>query len=229
MTERADFKRESEKTNNAAPKRTIVPIIAAFLISIYLALSFGLSVNAIVKTTKYQTTYNVEQVGKYVTLIGDSISYMSQEELRDALPGVDLEVVGGIQFANYSEWAGESGMVRIKKHALREVIVFLLGSNEGVTTEELEAFYDYVGEGHKIVLMTIYRGHRPDDMARWNDNIKSFVAKHENIYLMDWYSENADNPSRYLLQDMLHPVESGQLRFAELVRQSVLQALDISE
>lgn len=203
-------------------------MIAVFLISIYLALSFGLSVNAFVKMTEYQTTYNAEQLGKYVTLIGDSISYMSQEELRDALPGVDLEAVGGIQFANYSDWAGESGMVRIKKHALREVVVFLLGSNEGVTTEELKAFYDYVGEGHKIVLMTIYRGHRPDDMARWNDNIKRFVAEHENVYLMDWYSENADNPSRYLLQDMLHPVKSGQLRFAELVRQSVLQALDIS-
>ena len=102
MTEQADFKRESEKTNDAAPKRTIVPIIAVFIISIYLALSFGLSVNAIVKTTKYQTTYNAEQVGKYVTLIGDSISYMSQEELRDALPGVDLEVKGGMQFARYT-------------------------------------------------------------------------------------------------------------------------------
>lgn len=229
MTEQADPERISDYTNDTVPIRSIIPIVAVFFVSIYLALSFGLSVNAIVKTTKYQTTYNVEQVGKYVTLIGDSISYMSQEELRDALPGVDLEAVGGIQFANYSEWAGESGMVRIKKHALREVVVFLLGSNEGVTTEELKAFYDYVGEGHKIVLMTIYRGHRPDDMARWNDNIKRFVAEHENIYLMDWYGENADNPSRYLLQDMLHPVESGQLRFAELVRQSVLQALDISE
>ena len=229
MTEQADPERISDYTNDTVPIRSIIPIVAVFFVSIYLALSFGLSVNAIVKTTKYQTTYNVEQVGKYVTLIGDSISYMSQEELRDALPGVDLEAVGGIQFANYSEWAGESGMVRIKKHALREVVVFLLGSNEGVTTEELKAFYDYVGEGHKIVLMTIYRGHRPDDMARWNDNIKSFAAEHENVYLMDWYSENADNPSRYLLQDMLHPVESGQLRFAELVRQSVLQALDISE
>ena len=228
MTEQADPERISDYTNDTVPIRSIIPIVAVFFVSIYLALSFGLSVNAIVKTTKYQTTYNVEQVGKYVTLIGDSISYMSQEELGDALPGVDLEAVGGIQFANYSEWAGESGMVRIKKHALREVVVFLLGSNEGVTTEELKAFYDYVGEGHKIVLMTIYRGHRPDDMARWNDNIKSFAAEHENVYLMDWYSENADNPSRYLLQDMLHPVESGQLRFAELVRQSVLQALDIS-
>lgn len=229
MTEQADSERISDYTNDTVPIRSIIPIVAVFFVSIFLALSFGLSVNAIVKTTKYQTTYNAEQVGKYVTLIGDSISYMSQEELRDALPGVDLEVKGGMQFARYSEWAGESGMVRIKKHALREVVVFLLGSNEGVTTEELKAFYDYVGEGHKIVLMTIYRGHRPDDMARWNDNIKSFVAEHENIYLMDWYSENADNPSRYLLQDMLHPVKSGELRFAELVRQSVLQALDISE
>ena len=229
MTEQADPERISDYTNDTVPIRSIIPIVAVFFVSIYLALSFGLSVNAIVKTAKYQTTYNAERVGKYVTLIGDSISYMSQEELRDALPGVDLEAVGGIQFARYSEWAGESGMVRIKKHALREVVVFLLGSNEGVTTEELKAFYDYVGEGHKIVLMTIYRGHRPDDMARWNDNIKSFAAEHENVYLMDWYSENADNPSRYLLQDMLHPVESGQLRFAELVRQSVLQALDISE
>ena len=228
MTEQADPERISDYTNDTVPIRSIIPIVAVFFVSIYLALSFGLSVNAIVKTTKYQTTYNVEQVGKYVTLIGDSISYMSQEELGDALPGVDLEAVGGIQFANYSEWAGESGMVRIKKHALREVVVFLLGSNEGVTTEELKAFYDYVGEGHKIVLMTIYRGHRPDDMARWNDNIKSFAAEHENVYLMDWYSENADNPSRYLLQDMLHPVKSGELRFAELVRQSVSQALDIS-
>lgn len=228
MTEQADLERTSDYTNNTVPIRSIIPIVAAFFVSICLALLFGLSVNAIVKTAKYQTTYNVEQVGKYVTLIGDSISYMSQEELRDALPGVDLEAVGGIQFANYSDWAGESGMVRIKKHALREVVVFLLGSNEGVTTEELKAFHDYVGEGHKIVLMTIYRGHRPDDMARWNDNIKSFVAEHENVYLMDWYSENADNPSRYLLQDMLHPVKSGELRFAELVRQSVLQALDIS-
>lgn len=228
MTKQADLERISDYTNDAVPIRSIIPIVAVFFVSICLALSFGLSVNVIVKTTKYQNNYNAEQVGKYVTLIGDSISYMSQEELRDALPGVDLEVKSGMQFARYSKWAGESGTVRIKKHALREVVVFLLGSNEGVTTEELKAFHDYVGEGHKIVLMTIYRGHRPDDMARWNDNIKSFAAEHENVYLMDWYSENADSPSRYLLQDMLHPVKSGELRFAELVRQSVLQALDIS-
>ena len=76
MTEQADPERISDYTNDTVPIRSIIPIVTVFFVSICLALSFGLSVNAIVKTTKYQNTYNAEQVGKYVTLIGDSISYM---------------------------------------------------------------------------------------------------------------------------------------------------------
>ena len=229
MTEQIDPKKPSSDTKQSATAKSIALVLAVFSMSIYLMFSFGMSVNAIVKDTRYQNTYDAEAIGKYVTLIGDSISYMSQEELRETLPGVDLEAVGGIQFANYSDWAGESGMARIKKHALREVVVFLLGSNEGVTEAELDAFYRYVGEDHKIVLMTIYRGNRLADTLRWNEAIKQFASSHDNVYLMDWYSENAADPTVHLMSDKLHPIESGQQRFAELVRQSILQALDISE
>jgi len=203
--------------------------VACFAFSIFLASSIGMTTNAIVKYTEYQSKYDQNRLGKYVTLIGDSISWLSRNELSEALPGVDMEVKSGIQFSGFRKGAGEGGMERLRKHPLRDVIVYLLGSNNGVDKYQLENLRNYVGDKRKIVLMTIYFGDRLYESEIWNETIKDFVAKHDNIYFVDWYAENVDNPRLYLTDDLLHPVESGRAHFAKLVRQETLKALGLVE
>ena len=77
--------------------------------------------------------------------------------------------------------------------------------------------------------MTIYRGSRYDDTLEWNSLITDFAADHKNVYVVDWFAENNGDEEKYLISDRLHPNQAGRERFAEVVKQTVLKALDLAE
>lgn len=227
---RAALKKKAvKKTAPRTNKHSFTPAtIAVWLLAVLFVLPMIFKSNSIIQDTVAKNKYDVEQIGNYVTLIGDSISHQSQQELREALPGVDIEAVGGIYFYDYSKF-GDGGFVRLKKHAMRDVVAFLLGSNEGVTREWLDELYEYVGTNRKLILMTIYRGDRFNDAQGWNALIADFAQNHENVYLMDWFSENVNNVDKYLIFDHLHPNQAGREHFAHMVRRTVLKALDLTK
>ena len=220
----------SKKTTIKTKKRSLVPaIIAVWVVAILFAVPMIFKSNTIIKDATTKKEYDVEQIGNYVTLIGDSISHQSQKELREALPGVDLEAVGGIRFYEHSKYFGDGGYVRLKRHAMRDVVAYLLGSNGGVTQEWIDEVYNYVGTKRKLIFMTVYRGGRYNDTLKWNELITEFAENHDNVYLMDWFSENVDDVEKYLINDRLHPNQAGREHFAAMVRQTVLKALDLNE
>ena len=228
-TTKKTTKNTSRKTTAKTKKRCFAPaIIAVWVVAIIFALPVMFKSNSIIKDTVAKKEYDTEQIGNYVTLIGDSISYQSQQELREALPGVDLEAVGGIRFYEHCKY-GDGGFVRLKRHAMRDVVAYLLGSNAGVTQEWLDEVYDYVGTKRKLIFMTIYRGGRYDDTLEWNSLITDFATSHDSVYLMDWFAENDGDVEKYLISDRLHPNQAGREHFAAMVRQTVLKALDLAQ
>lgn len=211
-----------------AKKSQNCKIVAVWIIAIVFVMPMFFKTNSIIRDVAAKKEYHIEQIGNYVTLIGDSISEQSQAELRDILPGVDLEAVGGIRFYDRNEF-GDGGYARLKKHAMRDLVAFLLGSNGGVTEEQLEEVYNYVGPKRKLILMTVYRGNMYDKTLIWNDRITNFAKRHDNIYLMDWFSENVNDEKKYLIRDRLHPNEMGRKHFAEMVRKTAIKALDLTK
>ena len=217
-------------TKKTAPRKGgyTAAVFAIWLFFISLALLAGFNLASTIKGAPAQRSYDAGNVGEYVTLIGDSISHQSREEISQALPGVDFEAVSGIQFDGYRQPFGEGGLTRLKKHTLRDVVVFLLGSNNGVNAQQLTELYDYVGPNRKLVLMTTYVGQILDSSITWNTTILDFAQKHDNIIILDWYSANADDPDRYLFRDRLHPNLTGRQIFAQMVKDAVLESLDLN-
>ena len=76
--------------------------------------------------------------------------------------------------------------------------------------------------------MTTYVGQILDSSITWNTTILDFAQKHDNIIILDWYSANADDPDRYLFRDRLHPNLTGRQIFAQMVKDAVLESLDLN-
>ena len=204
-------------------------LIIAWFTVVVLVTVFSVRVNALVKDAPPKKEYNASQLGKYVTLIGDSISHQSEKEIKEALPGVDLEAVNGIYFYGKNKNGNIGGYERLKKHVMRDVVVFMLGSNNGATTMQISDVVEYVGKTRKLVLMTTYVGGKEEQMKNTNNQINRFASKKDNIYVVDWYLSNYDDEKRFLLPDRLHPNEEGRRHFAELIKHEVLNALEIAE
>ncbi len=198
-----------------------------WLAGVMVAMLLGFNTFSLVEDTKVERKYDLENIGHHITLIGDSISVHAEKELKEQLPGVDFEAKSGIKFSEYREKFGEGGLTRLKKHAMRDVVVFLLGTNGSVSAKEINELRDYVGSKRQIILMTAYRDH--EDMNKWNEVVYRYRNSYDNIHLVDWYIINFSNPDRYLLKDHVHPNADGCRYFASMVRQTVLEALEISE
>ncbi len=198
-----------------------------WLAGVLVVMLFSFMLLSIVSDKKVNYKYDTDNIGRHVTLIGDSISSMSKDEILEELPGIDFEAVRGIKFSEYREGVGEGGLTRLKRHAMRDVIVFLLGSNGGVNSSELNDLIDYVGPKRKIILMTTYR--ETADMQKWNQRVYKYFNSEDNIYLIDWYIINLGNADRYLLNDRVHPNKEGRAYFAKMIKQTVLEALELSE
>ena len=213
------------KEKARAEDRTVLVLLFWF-IAVFFVLFSGIYLFSACKD-KTIKKYDANQLGRYVTLIGDSISVYAANELKRALPGVDFEAKSGIKFSAYRRGFGEGGMTRLKQHAMRDVVVFLLGTNGGITDEEINELYTYVGPKHKIILMTTYRDNI--DLADWNASIYKAQRERKNTYLLDWSMINYGDPDRYLIPDHVHPNQEGCVYLAEQVRKLVLEALEINE
>ena len=231
QTKKPTTKKSTAKKSKSTKKQQtfIGATVIVWVLVIIFMLVVGLKSNSVVKESVVRAEYDVEHVGDYVTLIGDSISYMSEDEIKKALPGVDIEAVSGIKFVGTRGRFGIGGFERLKNHAMRDVVVFMLGSNGGMTTKDIDDLYEYVGTNRKLILMTNYVGTELQNSKTWNATIMRFAQKYDNVSVMDWYIVNVSDPSIYLIADKLHPNEDGKKYFAQLIRQSVLQALDLSE
>ena len=135
--------------------------------------------------------------------------------------------MNGIAFSKYRDGIGEGGFARLKKHAMRKVVVFLLGTNGGVTNLEVSDLVSYVGPEREIILMTSYR--ETADMAAWNAPIYLYDNKYDNVHVLDWNIVNTGDPDRLLKPDHVHPNAEGRQYFAHMVRKLVLEALELSD
>ncbi len=210
-------------------KRSNLSVVSAliWLAAIFLLTAFGLRLFTAAGEEKTIHQYSKENIGQYVTLIGDSISKASIAELEEALPGADIEAVNGITFSEYRDGVGDGGFARLQRHAMRKVVAFLLGTNGGATNLEVSDLVSYVGPERELILMTSYR--ETADMSAWNAPIYLYENKSDNVHVLDWYIVNVGDPDRLLKADHVHPNEEGRQYFAKMVRHLVLDALELSD
>ena len=169
----------------------------------------------------------VETTGKGVLIIGDSITVYSKKEVEKYLPDAEIDAISGTWFSKDTK-AGEGGMSRLADKDLGDIVVFAMGTNGGVTEEEVEQLVKAV-DGRPVVLMTIYRpiagDDAPDENAHFlvgdsNAAIWKMANLYPNVHVMDWREvvTQADDEQDVLLADRLHPNENGTELFAKLMQ-----------
>lgn len=153
------------------------------------------------------------ELGKQVTIIGDSISWLTEEEMKAALPGVDIYAWGGKTFDWDNGPDNPSGLNVIRDVAeqgkLRDIVVFALGTNnrDSVSMKPLdetmfEQLHNVTGD-RRVYLVTNYDLRNPETYDRNNAAIRAAAEKYEDWHVIDWVQtvESTGDPERYIVDE----------------------------
>lgn len=157
----------------------------------------------------------VPVTGEQVTVIGDSVTLVSEAQLYERLPGVfiDSEVSRPmLNLPSVVDSVRAQGM-------LREYVVVSLAVNGFVREQEIEAMFASIGPDHKIVLVTGYGPENEYWIFDANAKIYEVGERYpDQIRIADWAPIGASNHD-LLAGDLTHPGPAASGMYAdEIVR-----------
>ena len=165
--------------------------------------------------------------GSNVTIIGDSITEMSKNDILKLLPEADIHSEGSKHFKMDASIGGTSGINILKElianNTLRDTLVFALGTNDAgaLTEDDVQNVVDLAGPNRTVIFVTNYNSDessRPDLDYTSNNNIfKSIQSKNNNVRIVDWAGAVQGFGSD-IMQDAVHPkVGDGTDLFARTI------------
>lgn len=170
-----------------------------------------------------KTSATFPVLGKNVTWIGDSYSVHSRTLIDEKLPGVDYNgwsieseqtsYIWSGKFIN-TAGGGPSGKTILKNIVdggkLRPYLVFALGGNGGITSDDIEEVIKLAGNNTKIVFANLYMTSPNAGIQAYikssNEALAAAEKKHSNIRVADWASVAKDE---YFVKDStgVHPMD----------------------
>ncbi len=106
----------------------------------------------------------------------------------------------------------------IRKNALGDVIVFNFGANGDCSQSTKETILKTIGENRKLFWLTVTN----DKKVHFNDKIKAFAAKYDNLYIIDWENISKGHPE-YFYSDGLHLPSPGRKAYTDAVYDAIYQ------
>lgn len=170
-----------------------------------------------------ESTGNGNSDGSDVYMIGDSDTVLSESYIKEELPNITINAQSSIWFAE-NQPGLVSGVDRIKEMGNQNILVFALGSNGGITNDDINKLLDATKDKDlKIILTTIYyaNGFAEKQMNSSNEVVKKAADDYDNISYMDWYAAASADPAKYMESDNIHPTAAGSEKLAEIVREAV--------
>lgn len=162
-----------------------------------------------------------------ITLIGDSIAVMSEEELQEKFPNSYLTMVGSRHSTSGGACAGDKGgldilqklsdgsgtiltqhhnknscdEITIDKNSLKDNVVWELGTNSvGASKETIEKVIKLVGDYRRLFLVTPYNGdsRAKDDTEAIAQMYRDVAEEYDNVYVVDWANAVKDSGYTYV-------------------------------
>lgn len=174
--------------------------------------------------------------GSNVTIIGDSISVQSASEYDSQIPGADHapKTYNGITYQliqssknveysftqsdNTKNYSGIDIARQLQEQGdLHTYVVFALGTNNGITSTQIDTLMSIIGTSHKIVLVTNYAYDNKIDYSNNNNNIKTAASKYSNITVADWAAEAGKDQDKYIGDQYVHPSTEGSKLFVKTI------------
>jgi hypothetical protein len=144
--------------------------------------------------------------------VGDSIMLSAADDLEPYDIRVNAEV--GRQFSE-----GVAVVRRLAAHGRlpRQVIVHL-GTNGYVSSSDCDALFEYAGPKRRVFLVTVHVPREWEEAV--NDELHHCAARHDNGFLIRWYSKSQHHPEWFDDSDY-HLTTEGQAAYAAFLDSSV--------
>jgi len=181
----------------------------------------------------------IDRIPTSVTMVGDSISAMSQVALEDVLEGMGFETVTinaepsrRIQVGKKKPTNGLDIITYIEGSGPPEMWVIELGTNDAglyATDEEYQGLIDSVlaviGDDVPLVWVNTYRDDHIDGCIQFNGLLRDTLEDRGNATVADWYQQCVTRASAILTDDGVHPNKAGILVLADIVRSAIATRL----
>jgi hypothetical protein len=161
-----------------------------------------------------------------IVIIGDSISFGTQEEFPLAMPDDDVEVIAtpGIRLGPQREAITAAVAER------PDVLVIELGTNdvpvfEPAFLDEIDEVLDETDTLPCVLWVNTFVTKFATNAAEVNDHLAQAATEHDNLQIVDWYTL-ANDDRGLMAPDGLHPNEDGQQVLALAVAASAAHCGD---
>lgn len=171
--------------------------------------------NMISSPAEKKTDTTSSNGGNNVTIIGDSLIANSQSKIAEKMPQAQIDAQSGRSFAD-----GISVLQNLaNNNQLRNYVVFAVGTDSSVTSEQAQQVVDIVGSSKKVVFITNYS---TSNAYVANNNVFTKMKNdNSNVLLADWKSSASSQSSSLLSADGVTPTEAGQSMIATLIANNI--------
>jgi hypothetical protein len=156
--------------------------------------------------------------GKDITAVGDSVMLASSVSLQQVLPGIYVDA----KVSRFMD-AGLSVLQRLAASGqLRPVVIVGLGTNGGVTTQQVHQLMAIVGGKRKVILVNTFV---PLPYEQGTNSVLAAAARsYPNVILANWNKTISDRTS-LLWPDGIHPhYPAGTRVYAAMIKAAVARA-----
>lgn len=168
-----------------------------------------------------------------VTVIGDSLGVGTRQYLQNLVPDSNYDVLGSRQMTHSDDSLDATQVLRNLKTAgtLKEYIVVIIGTNRGVTAQEVTDFVNIAGTTHKILFVnTASQVNHANTVSQHYEDASKRLS---NAYFVDWKKQATPLMAQYYSRDgangeYIHMTPAGYEKHAEFIAQALYEASTIN-
>ena len=163
-----------------------------------------------------------------VTYIGDSLGKGSESNFTSAFPIAvyDADPSRGlisIKGQSTGETALDTLKRLVKENKVKENLVVAIGTNNDMSTDALQKFYDEIPSSVKTITWVLTASEGGVDNSSINSTIKNFVNSHDNMRYLEWktYVDKNGGWSSYQGGDNIHMSADGYSKYVNFQTQGL--------
>jgi hypothetical protein len=157
--------------------------------------------------------------GQDITAVGDSVMLASSMSLQQAFPGIYVDAA-----VSRHTFVGLDIMRQLAASGrLRPVVIVALGTNGGVTSDQVRQLMSIVGSKRKVILVNTFVPLSYEQST--NSALAAAAHTYPNVVLANWNKTISDRTS-LLWPDEIHPhYPAGTRVYAAVIKAAVAQAV----
>lgn len=163
-----------------------------------------------------------------VTMIGDSLGVGTKPYFESLVPKANYDVLGSRQITHGTNSLNGTYILQQMKNAgtLKEYVVVILGTNRGVTEQEVNNFASIAGDNHKVIFVDT-----ASEVAHINTlsvYYQDAAKRLNNVYFANWRLKANSLKPQYYSKDgangeYIHMTPLGYQKHAEFIAQALYE------